>query len=302
MVKTDIWMPLFIGDYLADTSRLTTEQHGAYFLLIMDYWRSGPPPDDDLILSNITKKFKAVVMNFFSLNNGHWIHSRIDRELLNASKKKVKAKEKAENAAEARWGRLRPDQNTSDASGNATSIPQALHEVCPLPLPSPLLKTIKSKAVALASRLPPDWMPDTDGIAFCKTERPDLDDKSLVDSFRDYWIAQPGVKGRKTDWQATWRNWVRNERIKPLPGKSNTQWWSSDSGIAEKSAELNMPALPGESMQTYKERIQTALENGGKSTQHRPKAVVQIQTSSVKKSKPENFPALVSFVKSRELQ
>ncbi|MGR9087307.1 MAG: hypothetical protein ACU841_09570 [Gammaproteobacteria bacterium] len=36
--------------------------------------------------------------------------------------------------------------------------------------------------------------------------------------FRDYWIAQPGAKGRKLDWQATWRNWVRSETWKPNNG------------------------------------------------------------------------------------
>ena len=61
------------------------------------------------------------------------------------------------------------------------------------------------------SRMPADWTPDYVGIQFCKTERPDLDPAKTADRFRDYWIAQPGAKGVKLDWTATWRNWVRNE-------------------------------------------------------------------------------------------
>lgn len=33
----------------------------------------------------------------------------------------------------------------------------------------------------------------------------------MWEQFRDHFSAQPGVKGRKTDWEATWRNWVRRE-------------------------------------------------------------------------------------------
>lgn len=35
---------------------------------------------------------------------------------------------------------------------------------------------------------------------------------AIFSEFKDYWIAQPGQKGVKTDWLATWRNWVRREK------------------------------------------------------------------------------------------
>jgi len=226
MAKTDIWMPLFIGDYLADTSRLTTEQHGAYLLLIMDYWRNGPPPDDDSVLENITKmrekdwqKCKPTVMRFFTLADGKYTHTRIDRELAEASKAKDKAEVKARKAAESRWGKEAAKHESSNTSSNAPSIPpsnaQAMHEECPLPSPLPT----KSKADAVATRLPADWGPSPKEIQFCRTERPELDVEAVAATFRDYWIAMPGVKGRKTDWSATWRNWVRNQRTQAPPQK-----------------------------------------------------------------------------------
>jgi len=91
--KTDIWMPLYIGDYIADTSRLNTEQHGAYLLLIMDYWRSGRLPDDDQVLAQITKlspeswkKHKGILRGFFEASNGELIHPRIEKELGDSKK------------------------------------------------------------------------------------------------------------------------------------------------------------------------------------------------------------------------
>ncbi|EQD26556.1 protein containing DUF1376, partial [mine drainage metagenome] len=85
--KITIWMPFYIADYLADTTRLTTEQHGAYLLLIMDYWRNGPLPDDDLALANITrlnsqawKKNRSAMVRMFQLSEGSWCHKRIDEE------------------------------------------------------------------------------------------------------------------------------------------------------------------------------------------------------------------------------
>lgn len=137
MDRPDVFMPLYIGDYLAGTSRLTTELHGAYMLLIMDYWMNGELPDDNNALASIARMnldawsiARAVLEKYFSIANGAWIHKRIEEELQKAVEKKSKAKEKAEKAAKARWS-------------NATSINQAMHEECPSPSPSPSYKELK---------------------------------------------------------------------------------------------------------------------------------------------------------------
>lgn len=41
--------------------------------------------------------------------------------------------------------------------------------------------------------------------------------------FRDHWIAQPGMKGRKTDWEATWRNWMRKANADRLIAEKRMQ-------------------------------------------------------------------------------
>lgn len=83
--KTDLWMPLYVGDYLADTGHLTTAQHGAYLLLLMHYWRKRELPDDDKQLAAIAKlplriwlDMKETIQAFFHMG---WKHKRLDAEI-----------------------------------------------------------------------------------------------------------------------------------------------------------------------------------------------------------------------------
>jgi uncharacterized protein YdaU (DUF1376 family) len=79
-------MPLYVGDYLADTSHLNRADHGSYLLLIMHYWKHGGLPDSDTELASIAKvpleewnhTVKHVVQAFF---HDGWQHRRIDAEL-----------------------------------------------------------------------------------------------------------------------------------------------------------------------------------------------------------------------------
>ena len=89
-------MPLFVGDYLADTRDLSRSDHGGYMLLIMEYWaKGGPLPDDDKILRRITlssryswKFLRQKVEKFFTVRDGKWHHKRIDSELAKLKHKK----------------------------------------------------------------------------------------------------------------------------------------------------------------------------------------------------------------------
>jgi hypothetical protein len=69
---------------------------------------------------------------------------------------------------------------------------------------------VETRADARGARLHLKALPE-DWKAFCLQERADLNPEETFKRFRDYWIAQPGQKGVKTDWEATWRNWVRKE-------------------------------------------------------------------------------------------
>jgi len=110
--KTDIWMPLYIGDYLSDTSHLDASRHGCYLLWMMHYWKKGPLPDDLEDLVGIGKLrgpdacsiAQALLEEFFFQNgDGRWHQKRIDAEKMLWSEKQRKAKERAEKAAKSRW-------------------------------------------------------------------------------------------------------------------------------------------------------------------------------------------------------
>ncbi|MET3995017.1 uncharacterized protein YdaU (DUF1376 family) [Bradyrhizobium sp. S3.9.2] len=79
------WMPMYWGDYIADTGHLSTVQHGAYCLLIAHYWRCGSLPTDDQQLANITglslwawKRQRPTLQAFFY---DGWRHKRVEAEL-----------------------------------------------------------------------------------------------------------------------------------------------------------------------------------------------------------------------------
>lgn len=83
------YMPFYVGDYLADTTHLTTLEHGAYLLLLATMWRAGGSlPDDDAKLARFARltpaqwaRIKATIRAFFNATDGEITQGRLTREM-----------------------------------------------------------------------------------------------------------------------------------------------------------------------------------------------------------------------------
>lgn len=125
--KADTWMPWYVADYLADTTHLSTERHGAYCLMLMAAWkRGGTLPKDDQQLAEVTKlgmaKWRAskdVLLELFKDTGTHYAHKRVTEEWHKAqaiSEKKAVAGSK---------GGTKKQQNRSDEGGTGVAEPVA---------------------------------------------------------------------------------------------------------------------------------------------------------------------------------
>jgi uncharacterized protein YdaU (DUF1376 family) len=122
------YMPLYAADYLADTAHLTTAQHGAYLLLLMNYWqRGGPLPDDDTRLARIARvgprewaKMRGTISEFFSIADGNWSHNRVDSELARVESKSLKSKRAAQASVQRRFGSRKADAEPTDTEADTS--------------------------------------------------------------------------------------------------------------------------------------------------------------------------------------
>src|ERR1700722_17522938 len=119
-------MPVYIGDYLADTMHLSTEQHGAYLLLLFHLWRRGTLQDDGAVLAQITglarsawSSSRLVLAKFFQIQDGLWHQSRLERERTRVAAKQESKSRKAKLAASSRWNKC-----AGDASSIADAMPR----------------------------------------------------------------------------------------------------------------------------------------------------------------------------------
>lgn len=131
------FMQLYIADYLGDTLHLTTEQHGAYLLILMAMWRAdGRLPNDPAKLARIARVsprrwhiLADDVMAFFDVDGNEITQKRL-----------VEERQKAASISEKRsvsgklGGNAKTLKNKDTTLANAKQMPQ--HSQIPEPYKS----------------------------------------------------------------------------------------------------------------------------------------------------------------------
>lgn len=112
------YMQLYIADYLADTMHLSAEEHGAYLLLMFNYWQTGKPiPKNRLVkIARLTNERWADVepslREFFCDNGEEWVHLRIEEDLASVREKLTKKSAAGKASVQARRSRKEADVQT----------------------------------------------------------------------------------------------------------------------------------------------------------------------------------------------
>lgn len=211
------FMPLKISDFIADTIDMDATETGAYLMLIMAQWKWGGQslPDDMAKLARMARctrnwtRVWASISVHFERDEAGWFNPK-GREVFAG----VRAKSTANANNGALGGKARALRIKKSSVANATD---SLYQ------PEPEQEIVKREANASqkkGARLASDWLlPSIWGQWAMSEGMTEAQVRAEADKFRDYWVSKAGAGGVKLDWQATWRNWVRNAKGKHENGK-----------------------------------------------------------------------------------
>lgn len=136
------YMPLFVGDYLADTTHLTVTEHGAYMLLLMAMWRAdGALPNDAAKLARFARctsgqwaRISDTILAFFDVDGAQISHGRLSRERTKHAAAVEQRRHAASNGGKAKARKI-----------NDNVVPDASSPLCQ-PEPEPIEEATEAKA------------------------------------------------------------------------------------------------------------------------------------------------------------
>lgn len=238
------WFAFNVAEYLKDTMKLGTESHGAYLLLMLDYYANAEPcPDDDFVLAavcklteEVWKKHRRVLEPHFDVRDGFWFHKRIERELDESSRRLQAAKALAVAGGKARGAQAREERRK--AAETAAKAPKvaggvAVEQPATQPQPQPQSSRDPSRGAAhytlnkedslstaappetglqeegdeedgIGAPIPPNWRPSDQVIVQCLEEATQEEFEREVTTFVNRNLSEGGFS---INWNAAFSTW-----------------------------------------------------------------------------------------------
>lgn len=216
------YYPHHIGDFIADTSRLTDSQCMAYLRLIWHYYDTEKPLENDpeslaFKVGANASDVSLILKHYFIFDGDVWRKTRCDNVIAEYHGKANKARK----SAEARWKnadakRTDSERNANASENNANASKSDANQEPITNNQKPIVKELVTPSATprlKATRLPNDWKPTQEHWDAAILINSDLAPRLnlIAETFRDYWIAKSGKDATKMDWMATWKNWIRRE-------------------------------------------------------------------------------------------
>lgn len=216
-------LPLWTDAYLADTTHLDLEHHGAYFLLLMKAWRSSGDdvpslPNDDMFLRNtvsVTQKkwqiLKPYVMAFWTLEGDKWTQ----KKLTEAWVKDVEYRQSQSEAG--KRSSQKAEDNRSQRADHSTEKRQQKQQNQGNPAEAEAVTTVKEKDKGKPLPKKPnrktawqdDWKPEP--LSFLFAKKINLTKDELRNEYEKF-KSNCEAHGRKyVNWQAAWRTWLTSD-------------------------------------------------------------------------------------------
>jgi uncharacterized protein YdaU (DUF1376 family) len=128
VAKTDIWMPIYINDYLGNTMELDENGHGIYLLLMFQYWKKGPLTKDTKKLMKIARTdnlelLEEILEDYFIDSNDCFIHKRVEEEKMKANTRRDIAIENGKKGGRPK-GKNNPTLNPEETQPLTQSEPR----------------------------------------------------------------------------------------------------------------------------------------------------------------------------------
>ena len=244
------YIQLYVADYLADTAHLTTIEHGAYLLLIFNYWQKGnsfKAKDERTLNKRLAtvarmneqewENAKETLSEYFEINENEWVHSRIERDLEQVNSKSTKASAAGKLSAQKRANSKATD-NKEESNERSTNAQRTFNHTDTDTDTDTDTNTDKSKSIRDKSRQ--DKIEKTKREIFkipelqevCRLvadENLNLDAAAFINFYESKgWVIG---KSKMKDWKAAARGWSSRNTQKNLIERNQSGLIKINSGV-----------------------------------------------------------------------